>query len=417
MGGPDPEPVVYPALDTFRDPHSIAPLLALGAGRVLDLGCGDGTMARLLVAMGCRVWGIERDKERADLAMELCETVIVADVEDMELSELGDEPFDALLCLDVLQYLVDPVEALRRLTSLLVPGGRVVASLPNVAHGAVRLQLLGGAFPFTSRELLDRGQLHFFDRQAVDVLFRAAGLDIVQQLAVMKPVPGESDGPHAGGWPEAVLGALGDAEATVETFVVSATPAGGDAVEPTAGEILATVLFEQRRSIEDGVARARRLEDDLAMLRAAFEAVQERTSSEIGSAEGELSSALRDLADERGRAAELERELRLRLEELDGAQKDLTYVERALSGREAYLAELRQESEQLEERLRQAEERRQSLEREVAGLEAAMAVAVGQLAMIKGWPAFRALEKYDAFRGRHPLAVAPLRWLARRLST
>src|SRR5688572_24500196 len=177
MIAPEPKVSMDDKASALQDVHTIAALLALGGRRVLDVGCGDGAVARLLASNGCRVWGIERDKELADLARDACESVIVADAEEVDLAELGDEPFDVLLCLDVLQHLIDPVETLRRLGTCLVPDGRVVASLPNVAHGDVRLELLGGAFPFTARELLDRGQLRFFDRRAVEVLISAAGLE------------------------------------------------------------------------------------------------------------------------------------------------------------------------------------------------------------------------------------------------
>ena len=58
----------------------------VGSGkRVLDVGCSSGYLARPLVARGCTVVGIEQDPRAAEAAREVCEEVLVGDVETMEL--------------------------------------------------------------------------------------------------------------------------------------------------------------------------------------------------------------------------------------------------------------------------------------------------------------------------------------------
>jgi hypothetical protein len=75
----------------------------------------------------------------------MCESMVVGNVEQLDLAEaFGDKRFDVVLCLDVLEHLVEPLDTLRRLKDLLTPSGILVASIPNVTHAAVRLQLLGG---------------------------------------------------------------------------------------------------------------------------------------------------------------------------------------------------------------------------------------------------------------------------------
>ena len=209
----------------FDEPHSLAVLLVPARSRVLDVGCGDGTVARLLAAQGCSVWGVERDKELAELANDACDHVVVADVEGLDLAELGDDPFDVVLCLDVLEHLVDPVEALRRLTTRLAPTGRVVASIPNVAHGAVRLQLLEGSFRYADSGLLDRGRLHLYDRRGVEELFASAGLDVVEWLEIRRGLQETELPVEPERWPAQVIAELqADPDATVYQFMVTATP-------------------------------------------------------------------------------------------------------------------------------------------------------------------------------------------------
>ncbi len=307
----------------FDEPHSLAVLLVPARSRVLDVGCGDGTVARLLAAQGCSVWGVERDKELAELAKDACDHVVIADVEGLDLAELGDDPFDVVLCLDVLEHLVDPVEALRRLTTRLAPSGRVVASIPNVAHGAVRLQLLEGSFRYADSGLLDRGRLHLYDRRGVEELFASAGLDVVEWLEIRRGLQETELPVEPERWPAQVIAELqADPDATVYQFMVTATPASASPAQRTVGEQVAALLVEQRRMIDEAASRAQ--------------------SVELADLNQQLAGLRADAAAMEERAAELERELRTRIAELDTARSELGYLERALSMRDAQLAELRE---------------------------------------------------------------------------
>jgi hypothetical protein len=58
---------------------------------------------------------------------------------------------------------------------MLQPTGQIVASVPNVAHGSVRLALLGGLFPYDEAGLLDRTHLRFFTLASVRDMFEQSG--------------------------------------------------------------------------------------------------------------------------------------------------------------------------------------------------------------------------------------------------
>jgi len=83
--------------------------------------------------MGCQVTGIEVRPEAAEKARRFVERVLVGDLATMPLP-LPPSSFDAILLIDVLEHVVDPVEALRRLFPFLREGGRIVVAIPNVAH-------------------------------------------------------------------------------------------------------------------------------------------------------------------------------------------------------------------------------------------------------------------------------------------
>jgi 2-polyprenyl-3-methyl-5-hydroxy-6-metoxy-1,4-benzoquinol methylase len=169
-----------------------AKLLGLvGSGkRVLDLGCSSGYLARPLVEHGCTVVGIERDPAAAELAREVCEDVLVGDVETMELP-FGPASFDVVLCGDLVEHLRDPSTFLARARPLLVEGGRLVLSTPNVANWANRLRLLAGRWRYSNRGILDRTHAHLFTRATlVETLERAGYRVAVVDFTVPLPLVG-----------------------------------------------------------------------------------------------------------------------------------------------------------------------------------------------------------------------------------
>lgn len=144
--------------------------------RVLDVGTATGYVAKVLTEQGCKVTGIELNPETAKQAEEYCDRVIVGDVEALDLdAELGEESFDVILFGDLLEHLKDPLEVLKRFKPFLRAEGYVVASIPNIAHGSVRLALMQGKFQYRPLGLLDDTHLRFFTRESVDQLFSEAG--------------------------------------------------------------------------------------------------------------------------------------------------------------------------------------------------------------------------------------------------
>jgi 2-polyprenyl-3-methyl-5-hydroxy-6-metoxy-1,4-benzoquinol methylase len=150
----------------------------VGTGkRVLDVGCATGYLAAALKAQGNRVTGVEIDPEAGELARPHLEQLVIGDLQALDLvAELGAHQFDVIVFADVLEHLTDPLAVLRQAPALLAPDGSVITSIPNVAHGAVRLALLDGRFEYRELGLLDDTHVRFFTRTSVDALHRAAGL-------------------------------------------------------------------------------------------------------------------------------------------------------------------------------------------------------------------------------------------------
>jgi len=174
------------------DPHSSHAVIlrALGDGhgrRALDVGAADGFLAELLTRQGWQVTALERDPEQAAKARGRCHEVIVADLDEAAPRLPG--LFDAIVYGDVLEHLSDPLPVLVALDRSLAPEGRVLVSVPNIAHLWVRLSLLLGRWDYVDRGILDRTHLRFFTRRSFVRFLGDAGLDIEELLATPVPLP------------------------------------------------------------------------------------------------------------------------------------------------------------------------------------------------------------------------------------
>jgi 2-polyprenyl-3-methyl-5-hydroxy-6-metoxy-1,4-benzoquinol methylase len=233
-------------LEAGESAHSLAILSVPLGARVLDIGAADGSVARALVQRGCQVWGVEANELAAARAKEVCEDVVVGDVELLDLHTVfSGVSFDVVLLLDVLEHLRAPVEVLRSATGLLTPHGCVVASIPNVGHGAVRLQLLKGRFVYTELGLLDQTHLRFFDRASVEAMFRDAGLIIRDNLRVKADLTETEIEIDLADFSAEVIDALrADPDAATYQFVFTAVPESSDLAAATSGSLLGNL---QRR--------------------------------------------------------------------------------------------------------------------------------------------------------------------------
>lgn len=150
----------------------------IGNGRyVLDVGCGQGHLSRILANRGYQVIGLDKDRASLRHAAHWCCEVIEADIENWIDIRLWQR-FDYILLADVVEHLSDPLSVVRRLLALLNNKGIVVISVPNISHIYMRLMLLCGKWNYTERGILDCTHLRFFTRASLLRLLDDAGISI-----------------------------------------------------------------------------------------------------------------------------------------------------------------------------------------------------------------------------------------------
>ena len=115
--------------------------------RVLDVGCGDGTLMEFLnTNKKVDIRGIEISKNKVQKCIERGLTVIEGDAEK-DLSQFPDSSFDYVILSQTLQAFLDPEKVI---SELLRVGKKAIVTIPNFGYWKVRLHLLlKGSMPIT----------------------------------------------------------------------------------------------------------------------------------------------------------------------------------------------------------------------------------------------------------------------------
>ena len=130
------------------DLHLIASWIKPGA-RVLDLGCGEGSLLDYLIqnknAVGS---GIEQNESRVAKCIEKGLSVIQGDI-NQEVHDYPDDSFDYVILSQTLQQVYAPDDLIRAMLRI---GKMGIVSFPNFSHWRVRMhRLMTGYAPVTKQ--------------------------------------------------------------------------------------------------------------------------------------------------------------------------------------------------------------------------------------------------------------------------
>ncbi len=126
--------------------HALIADLVPAGSRVLDLGCGDGSLlAYLMAARGCSGDGIELYDANVQRCIARGLPVLQLNLEE-GLALFADGSFDVVLQINTLQHLRNAQTMLRETVRV---GQRGIVAFPNFAHWPNRLSVLQGRMPVT----------------------------------------------------------------------------------------------------------------------------------------------------------------------------------------------------------------------------------------------------------------------------
>lgn len=111
----------------------------------LDLGCGAGTLTRLLAALGAQGEAVDGSPSMIEAARSLStpqeqQAFRFEVIANVESPHWPAATFDGVLCSSVLEYLDRPADALAGMARILKPGGRLVLTAAHSRSAVRRLQ-------------------------------------------------------------------------------------------------------------------------------------------------------------------------------------------------------------------------------------------------------------------------------------
>lgn len=145
--------------------------------RVLDVGAGNGILARLLkkVRKNVILDGIEPNPYAAKLAKRYYQNFYNCYFQGAA-NKVRNKKYDFIVLADVIEHLADPLEFIQEVRKVMSKNTKILMSVPNVAFGATRLDLLNGNFKYVDSGIIEKTHLRFFTIETIKELVTASGL-------------------------------------------------------------------------------------------------------------------------------------------------------------------------------------------------------------------------------------------------
>jgi 2-polyprenyl-3-methyl-5-hydroxy-6-metoxy-1,4-benzoquinol methylase len=153
-------------------------------GRVLDVGCAQGTLGLMLAERGFDVTLLDVRATNIEYARARHEHGSVAfHVGLLEESTLPDDHYDVVVCTEVLEHVREPARMLMNLAAKARVGGAVCLTTPNADYWFAHLPTFGGA----DQTVIDQAEANSLDgdahrylytREELTALVRGVGLRV-----------------------------------------------------------------------------------------------------------------------------------------------------------------------------------------------------------------------------------------------
>jgi glycosyltransferase involved in cell wall biosynthesis len=176
----------YPLKLGYLSSHTLAIKNVQANSKVLDIGGGQGLVAKELKTKGCSVTGLDKCQLESDRYYDLFHQ------EDLDFIKFDfDLPqYDTILMLDIIEHLANPEEFLDKLrakSGLNQP--RIIVTTPNIAFWITRMQLLLGQFNYGKQGILDMTHKRLFTFKTMKKLFDQCDYKVTKVKGIPAPFP------------------------------------------------------------------------------------------------------------------------------------------------------------------------------------------------------------------------------------
>jgi SAM-dependent methyltransferase len=154
------------------------------AGKILDLGCGAGAIAKLAQSGGA-IWdGITISSEEADSARSAYRKIVLHNLEKGLPAADLDNDYDVCVCSHVIEHLVWPERLLHDICRLLEKSsGILIMAVPNFVNHEVRFKIARGKFEYRQSGILDINHVRWYTFKSARRLLVENGFSVERAWA------------------------------------------------------------------------------------------------------------------------------------------------------------------------------------------------------------------------------------------
>jgi glycosyltransferase involved in cell wall biosynthesis len=172
----------------YASSHTAAIEAAQPGNRLLDIGCGQGYVARELAARGCAVTGM--DQSIPSRSAENAGIDFIRWNLDRPEFPVNVSGFDQIMMLDIIEHLKEPekfMDELRFAAACKRP--EVVITTANIGFFVTRLMLCFGQFNYGRKGILDATHTRLFTFRSLKALLEQSGYNILEVRGIPAPFP------------------------------------------------------------------------------------------------------------------------------------------------------------------------------------------------------------------------------------
>lgn len=136
---------------------------------ILEVGCNEGSFLKIAKESGYEILGLEPNDKLVEYANNLNLPVVQGIIETFR----PERQFDAIVLFNVLEHLKDPAGALRKMSSILSPGGYLVLEIPSIDSFLAKKQK-------EDWEMITVEHFSYFSQKTITAFLNSHGFSVKQ---------------------------------------------------------------------------------------------------------------------------------------------------------------------------------------------------------------------------------------------